>query len=92
MYMFKEFKFFHKEQHFKKLILLKKIITEAEEAAKHGTPYLGIKNLYGPYKFEIPNVVSQRINVLLGAQKKQGSKATNFNVLKYTYAIVSVLD
>lgn len=71
---------------------LKKIITEAEEAAKHGTPYLGIKNLYGPYKFEIPNVVSQRINVLLGAQKKQGSKATNFNLLKYTYAIVSVLD
>ena len=28
----------------------------------------------------------------MGAQKKQGSKATNFNLLKYTYAIVSVLD
>ena len=41
--------------------------------------------------FELPNIVSKRLDILLGA-KKANSNATNANLIKYTLCIVSVLD
>lgn len=72
---------------------LARITTAADASANAGKGFGEIPNIFSPYKFSLPNVVSQRMNVLLGGGKqKQGSRATNLNLLKYTYAVASVLD
>ena len=50
-------------------------------------------NPWDKYVFELPNPVSKRIDVLLGAKRDASvSAATNANLIKYTYCIMSVLD
>ena len=72
---------------------LARITTAADASASEGKEFGEIPNIFAPYKFSLPNVVSQRVGVLLGGSKqKQGSRATNLNLLKYTYAVASVLD
>lgn len=74
----------------KKLTMLSKEIDAAAER-KGAVP--GIENPWEGYVFDIPNAVSKRLDVLLGA-KKQGEAfaATNANLIKYALCIVSVLD
>lgn len=50
----------------------------------------GATNILEKYHFDIPNVVSKRIDVLLGGKKSKG--ATNLNLLKYTLSVICVLD
>ncbi len=42
--------------------------------------------------FDIPNNVSKRLDVLLGAKKTTDTAATNANLIKYTLCIMAVLD
>ncbi len=71
---------------------LARITAAADAALSVGNGFGEIANIFEPYKFSLPNVVSKRVSVLLGAGKKQGTRATNLNLLKYTYAVASVLD
>lgn len=50
----------------------------------------GAANLFAPYRFDVPNVISRRIDVLLGGKKSKN--ANNLNLLKYTLCIIAVLD
>ena len=50
----------------------------------------GAPNILERYHFDIPNVVSKRIDVLLGGKKSKNG--TNLNLLKYTLSIICVLD
>ena len=50
----------------------------------------GATNLWEKYAFEVPNIVSHRLDILLGGK---GSKhITNLNLLKYTLCVLNVLD
>ena len=72
---------------------LARVISAADASASEGKEFNEISNIFAPYKFSLPNVVSQRMNVLLGStRQKQGARATNLTLLKYTYAVASVLD
>ncbi|MCR5763001.1 MAG: hypothetical protein K6G00_06430 [Treponema sp.] len=54
---------------------------------------LGVINPWNRYNFDIPNIVSKRLDVLLGAKKMDNvTSATNANLIKYTLLIMSVLD
>ena len=44
------------------------------------------------YHFDLPNNISRRLDVLLGAKKIENTSATNANLIKYTACIVAVLD
>ncbi len=49
---------------------------------------LGIKNPWARYDFDIPNVISKRMDVLLGAKKPDGeTQATNANLVKYALCV-----
>ena len=50
----------------------------------------GAPNILEKYHFDIPNVVSKRIDVLLGGRKSKNG--TNLNLLKYTLSVICVLD
>ncbi|MBQ1661011.1 MAG: hypothetical protein II054_00780, partial [Treponema sp.] len=64
-----------------------------DENAGSKKPVLGVMNPWDRYVFDIPNVVSKRLDVLLGAKKDDRSTAaTNANLIKYTLCIVAVLD
>lgn len=63
-----------------------------DTAAKSQGQVMGIQNPWEKYKFDIPNVVSKRMDVLLGAKKVTDSAATNANLIKYSLLIVAVLD
>nr|MCR4823385.1 hypothetical protein [Treponema sp.] len=62
------------------------------DSAKGKDMVMGIQNPWEKYKFDIPNVISKRMDVLLGAKKLTDSAATNANLIKYTLLIVAVLD
>ncbi|MBQ1832853.1 MAG: hypothetical protein II114_03655 [Treponema sp.] len=56
-------------------------------------PVLGVLNPWDRYEFDIPNIVSKRLDVLLGAKKDDAhTAATNANLIKYTLCISAVLD
>ena len=58
----------------------------------HGTVD-SVRNPWEHYRFDIPNEISKRLDVLLGAQNTTSTtNATNANLLKYTLCIVAVLD
>lgn len=61
------------------------------DAAKGQGTVLGIQNPWVKYKFDIPNAISKRMDVLLGA-KRPDSAATNANLIKYALMIIAVLD
>lgn len=64
-----------------------------DENAAAKKPVLGVLNPWDRYEFDIPNVVSKRLDVLLGAKKDdQHTAATNANLIKYTLCITAVLD
>ena len=71
------------------LTVLAKRIDENNVTKK---PVLGLINPWDKYRFDIPNEISKRLDVLLGAKKQTGTSATNANLLKYTLCVVSVLD
>ena len=72
---------------------LARVIAAADASGTSGKEFTEISNVFAPYKFSLPNVVSQHLNVLLGStRQKQSPRATNLTLLKYTYAVASVLD
>ena len=72
---------------------LARVISAADASSNAEKEFDEISNIFAPYKFSLPNVVSQRMNVLLGStRQKQGARATNLTLLKYTYAVASVLN
>lgn len=72
---------------------LTSVVTQCDSLKKtHGT-VLSVQNPWEHYKFDIPNEISKRLDVLLGAQNKsESTNANNANLLKYTLCILSVLD
>ena len=62
------------------------------DAAKGQGTVMGIQNPWDKYQFDIPNVVSKRMDVLLGAKKMTDSAATNANLIKYSLMVIAVLD
>lgn len=64
-----------------------------DENSASKKPVLGILNPWDRYEFDIPNVVSKRLDVLLGAKKDDNhTAATNANLIKYTLCVSAVLD
>nr|MCR5217166.1 hypothetical protein [Treponema sp.] len=54
---------------------------------------LGVMNPWDRYQFDLPNVISKRLDVLLGAKRPDDlTNATNANLIKYTLCMISVLD
>lgn len=51
---------------------------------------LGVAHVFSQYSFPVPNIVSRRLDVLLGG--KNSKNANNFNLIKYTNYVVTVLD
>lgn len=51
---------------------------------------LGVSRIFSPYQFPVPNIVSRRLDVLLGG--KNSKNANIFNLIKYTNYVVTVLD
>lgn len=68
------------------------LVKQIETASKTKGQILGISNPWEKYKFDLPNPVSRRIDVLLGAKKLTDSAATNANLIRYAYFIMTVLD
>jgi hypothetical protein len=69
------------------------VVSECDAAAKNHGSVQSIENPWEHYEFDIPNEVSKRLDVLLGAQNKgANTNANNVNLLKYTLCIVAVLD
>ena len=62
------------------------------DSAKGEGMVMGIQNPWDKYRFDIPNIVSKRMDVLLGAKRMTDSAATNANLIKYALLIVAVLD
>ena len=72
---------------------LRQITIAADTAQQASETLLEIPDIFDPYKFDIPNVVSKRLDILLGAKRRQTlSRATNVNLLKYTLAAATVLN
>ena len=51
---------------------------------------IGAIKLWNHYHFPMPNMISRRLDVLLGG--KNSPKTNNLNLLKYTACVLSVLD
>lgn len=82
---------FHRTDFARKYLTL--VINECDQKAKTKAECKLIENPWEHYTFTIPNEVSKRIDVLLGAQNKTANtSATNANILKYTLCFISVLD
>ena len=67
--------------------LFSTLVSQVESPAKDVS---GAPNILDRYLFDIPNVVSKRIDVLLGGRKSKNG--TNLNLLKYTLSVICVLD
>lgn len=64
-----------------------------DKAGKTKALIAGVKNPWDHYHFDIPNPVSERLDVLLGAKRVENNvTATNANLIKYTLCILSVLN
>ena len=82
---------FHRTDFARKFLTL--VINECDAAAKTKGKCNLIENPWEHYKFDIPNEVSKRLDVLLGAQNKTANTtANNANLLKYTLCFIAVLD
>ncbi len=69
------------------------LVRRIDENQAGRKPVLGITNPWDRYVFDVPNTVSKRLDVLLGAKKDdESTNATNANLLKYTLLIMAVLD
>ena len=75
------------------LNFLASIEREIEAAAKTKGTVFGVSNPWARYDFGIPNPISRRLDVLLGAKKPDDeTAATNANLIKYSLYIIAVLD
>ncbi len=82
---------FHRTDWARKFLTI--VINECDANAKTKGNCNLIENPWVHYKFDIPNEVSKRLDVLLGAQNKTATTtATNANLLKYTLCFIAVLD
>lgn len=82
---------FHRTDYARKFMTL--VINECDQKAATKAKCNLIENPWEHYKFDIPNEVSKRLDVLLGAQNKTANtSATNANILKYTLCFIAVLD
>ncbi len=82
---------FHRTDYARKFLTL--VINECDQKAKAKANCSLIENPWDHYHFDIPNEVSKRLDVLLGAQNKTANTtATNANLLKYTLCFIAVLD
>ena len=69
------------------------ICRSADVAAKERGTVHGIQNPWDKYEFDIPNIISKRMDVLLGAKRPaKETAATNANLIKYALCVVAVLD
>ena len=72
---------------------LTQVVTQCDHLAAARGDVSFLENPWEHYKFDIPNEVSKRLDVMLGAQNKTANTtATNANLLKYTLCVISVLD
>ena len=72
---------------------LMEAVAQCDKAAKLKGAVEFISNPWEHYKFDLPNEVSKRIDVFLGAQNPSDTtQAHNANLLKYTLCIMAVLD
>jgi len=82
---------FHRTDFARKFLTL--VINECDQKAATKATCTLIENPWEHYKFDIPNEVSKRLDVLLGAQNKTANTtANNANLLKYTLCFIAVLD
>lgn len=82
---------FHRTDFARKFLTL--AVNECDTAAKTKGHVNLVENPWDHYKFDIPNEVSKRLDVLLGAQNHTANtNATNANLLKYTLCFMAVLD
>lgn len=69
------------------------ISRSADSAAKERGTVHGIANPWTRYEFDVPNIVSKRMDVLLGAKRNvKDTAANNANLIKYALCVVAVLD
>ncbi|WP_191015095.1 hypothetical protein [Treponema zioleckii] len=69
------------------------LVKNIDASAKTKGQVLGIKNPWDKYNFDIPNPISKRMDVLLGAKRPPTeTAATNANLIKYGLCIIAVLD
>ncbi len=69
------------------------LVRRIDENSASKKTVLGVLNPWDKYNFDLPNPISKRIDVLLGAKRDASvSAATNANLIKYTYCVMSVLD
>ncbi len=82
---------FHRTDFARKFLTL--VINECDQKTATKATCSLIENPWEHYKFDIPNEVSKRLDVLLGAQNKTANTtANNANLLKYTLCFMAVLD
>ncbi|MBC6713240.1 hypothetical protein [Treponema sp. Marseille-Q3903] len=82
---------FHRTDYARKYLTV--LINEVDRQAKTRGKCNLIENPWEHYNFDIPNEISKRLDVLLGAQNRTANtKATNANLLKYTLCFIAVLD
>ncbi len=82
---------FHRTDFARKYLTL--VINECDQKASTKATCTLIENPWEHYNFSIPNEVSKRLDVLLGAQNKTATTtANNANLLKYTLCFIAVLD
>ena len=82
---------FHRTDFARKYLTL--AVNECDAAAKTRGSVKLLENPWEHYRFDIPNEVSKRLDVLLGAQNKgANTNATNANLLRYTLSFIAVLD
>jgi hypothetical protein len=69
------------------------IVKRVDACGGEQKPIIGVVNPWAKYSFDLPNPVSKRLDVLLGAKRDlEVTVATNANLIKYTLCIISVLD
>lgn len=69
------------------------LVHRIDENIEQKTPVLGLSDPWKRYTFDLPNTVSKRLDVLLGAKRdEKTTNATNASLIKYTLCIISVLD
>ena len=82
---------FHRTDFARKFLTL--VINECDQKAATKATCSLIEDPWEHYNFSIPNEVSKRLDVLLGAQNKTANTtANNANLLKYTLCFIAVLD
>lgn len=82
---------FHRTDFARKFLTL--VINECDANEKTRAQCTLIENPWTHYRFDVPNDISKRLDILLGAQNRSASTmATNANLLKYTLCFIAVLD